>query len=286
MTFTGTVKNQGTASTLVGSNTRLGLDVGNNGSEEIGDLRATGILASGAIELETWSSIWTSTAGTHKFEVCADVGSVVSESNETNNCTSMVFTVSAAGDITPPTTSITSPVDGVTVSNTITISASASDNVAVAKVEFLIDGTLLGTDISAPYSFPWDTKTASNGSHTLISRATDTSGNIGESAPITVTVSNAVSDTTPPTVSITNPADGSSVKRNSTVTITASASDNVGVTKVEFYVDGSLKCTDSILPYGCSWKVPGKRNATYTIQAKAYDAAGNTKTHSVTVKAQ
>lgn len=91
------------------------------------------------------------------------------------------------------------------------------------------------------------------------------------------------SDTTSPTVSITNPLNGSTVFRNSKVTITASASDNIGVTKVEFLVNGSIKCTDTTSSYSCSWKVPGARNRTYTLTAKAYDVAGNTANHNINV---
>jgi len=93
-------------------------------------------------------------------------------------------------------------------------------------------------------------------------------------------------DTTKPTVSITSPLNGTTVPRKSAVTIAATASDNVGITKVEFYVNGSLTCTDTTLSYNCSWSVPRKTKATYTIQAKAYDAAGNTATHSVSVTAK
>ena len=91
-------------------------------------------------------------------------------------------------------------------------------------------------------------------------------------------------DTAPPTVAITHPADGSTVARGSTVTIAADAADDVGVTQIQFRVNGSLKCTDQTSAYTCAWKVPnGRKSASYTIEAKAYDAVGNFATHSVTV---
>ena len=226
---------------------------------------------------------WDTTSATNGPHILM---AIAHDSFQNSASTSITVTVDNFIDITPPTTSITSPAAGAIVSGTVTISATTSDNVGVATVEFLADGVLLGTDTVAPYSFSWDTTKVANGSHTLKSRATDTSGNIGESASVSVTVSNVVSDTTPPTVSITNPLNGSTVARRSSVTITASASDNIGVTKVEFYVNGTLTCADTILPYGCIWKVPVKPKATYTIQAKAYDAAGNTATHSVSVTAK
>jgi len=93
-------------------------------------------------------------------------------------------------------------------------------------------------------------------------------------------------DAAPPTVAITNPADGSTVTRGSTVTIAAEATDDVGVTQVQFRVNGSLKCTDQTAPFTCAWKVPnGRKAATYVIEAKAYDAVGNYAAHSVTVSA-
>ena len=77
-----------------------------------------------------------------------------------------------------------------------------------------------------------------------------------------------------PTVSITSPANGAIVARKSTVTITATASDNVGVTRVDFLVNGALQCTDTTAPYSCNWSVPDARNKTYQLQARAFDQAG------------
>ena len=93
-----------------------------------------------------------------------------------------------------------------------------------------------------------------------------------------------VPDTVPPTVTITHPANGSTVKRGSTVTISANASDNLGVTKVEFSVNNSLLCTDTTVPYTCRWTVPRKRGITYTLTAKVYDKAGNSTIKTITVK--
>ena len=94
-------------------------------------------------------------------------------------------------DTTPPTVSITSPASGATVSGTITVTANASDNVAVADVQFFLDGVAGPDDTTAPYSVPWDTSTSSNGSHTITAVARDTSGNQTTSSPVTVTVANA-----------------------------------------------------------------------------------------------
>ncbi|HUP31586.1 MAG TPA: S8 family serine peptidase [Gaiellaceae bacterium] len=97
-------------------------------------------------------------------------------------------------DTSPPTTSITSPSDGATVSGTITVQASASDDVGVARVELYVDGGLVGTDTTSPYTFSWDTTTVANGSHSLQTKAYDAAGNVGSSALVGVTVSNGSSE--------------------------------------------------------------------------------------------
>jgi subtilisin family serine protease len=95
------------------------------------------------------------------------------------------------GDTTPPTTAITSPANGATVGGTVTVSATASDNVGVSRVELFVDGALAGTDTSSPYSFSWSTTTVANGGHSLQTRAYDAANNVGSSAGVGVTVSNA-----------------------------------------------------------------------------------------------
>lgn len=86
-------------------------------------------------------------------------------------------------------------------------------------------------------------------------------------------------DTQAPLTSITSPANGTLVSvatsASRKVNITAVASDNVGVSKVEFYVNGSLKCTDVTAAYNCSFSITRTKGVQYKIQVKAYDAAGN-----------
>src|SRR5437870_3459376 len=106
--------------------------------------------------------------------------------------TSDPVTVTVFNDTTPPTVSITSPASGTIVAGTISVTASASDNVGVGGVQFLLDGLNAGAEVgAAPYSAPWDTTTASRGSHTLTAVARDAAGNRTTSAPVSVTVVNA-----------------------------------------------------------------------------------------------
>ena len=84
------------------------------------------------------------------------------------------------------------------------------------------------------------------------------------------------SDTTPPVTSITAPASGATL--SGTTTVSASASDNVGVTSVEIYVDGTLKATDTSTPYNFAWDTTTVPNGSHSLVTKAYDAAGNVGT--------
>ncbi|TSD02175.1 MAG: hypothetical protein Athens071424_178, partial [Parcubacteria group bacterium Athens0714_24] len=94
VTFSGTVRNSGDASAGATSQTRFRLDIGNNGSWDVNPSnQSTGNLSDGATEVETWNNVWTAVAGTHKYEICADVTGTVTESDEGNNCTSQTFTV-------------------------------------------------------------------------------------------------------------------------------------------------------------------------------------------------
>ena len=112
-------------------------------------------------------------------------------SGSPNRLLDSLFGTSPPADGTPPTTSITSPVSGATVSGTVTVAASAGDDVGVSRVEFYVDGGLIGTDTSSPYAASWNTTTATNGGHALQSKAYDAAGNVGSSAVVNVTVSNA-----------------------------------------------------------------------------------------------
>jgi hypothetical protein len=94
------------------------------------------------------------------------------------------------GDTTPPTTSISAPANNATVSGTVTVTASASDNVGVTKMELYVDGTLAVSATSGPLSYSWNTTLIANGSHTLVSKAYDAANNVGTSSTVTVTVSN------------------------------------------------------------------------------------------------
>jgi hypothetical protein len=147
---------------------------------------------------------------------------------------------------------ITSPAPGSTVTGTTTVSAQVGiiGLLTVSRVQFKLDGVNLGeADTSTPYSIAWDTRTASNGSHTLTAVARDVLGVNWTSQPVGVTVLN---DPTPPTVSMTSPSPGAIVRGS--IIVTADASDNVGVAGVQFRLDGAnLGAEDTTAPYSIPW---------------------------------
>ena len=82
------------------------------------------------------------------------------------------------------------------------------------------------------------------------------------------------------------PANGSTVNHSSTVVITANATDNRAVSKVQFYVNNVLKCTDTTASYSCAWAVPRAKGVKYTLTVRAYDSSNNTASASVSVRSR
>ncbi|MCM2277865.1 MAG: Ig-like domain-containing protein [Oligoflexia bacterium] len=113
----------------------------------------------------------------------------------------------------------------------------------------------------------------------------DFSGISGSGAGVTLNVAGASSgaDLVPPTVALTSPANGAILSVRAKVTIAANATDNAGVTKVDFHANGKRVCSDTATPYTCAWTVPRTRGASYVLEARAYDVAGNIGTSQVNV---
>ncbi len=174
----------------------------------------------------------------------------------------------------PPTVNVTAPAAGAQLSGVASITANASDDHGVTKVEYYSGTTKLGEDTAAPYNFSWDTTTAANGSSSITAKAYDTAAQSTTSAAINVTITNTPStDTIPPITSITAPDSGATV--TGTVNISANASDNVAVTKLELYIDDSLSATDIAAPYVYSWNTTSLTNGSHSLTTKAYDAVGH-----------
>jgi hypothetical protein len=183
-------------------------------------------------------------------------------------------------DTTPPTVSITSPASGASISGTVTVSASASDNVGATSVGFYLDGTLAGTDTTSPYTFSLNTGSITNGTHVLLAKASDAAGNVGSSASVTVTISNPVTDAISPSIP-TGLTVGTITASSISLSWTAST-DNVGVVGYNVYRKGTKVGTSTT----ASYKDTGLTASTaYSYTVSAYDAAGNTSGQSKSISA-
>ena len=215
----------------------------------------------------TWSGVG---AGTYTLTARAtdDLG---------GTATSASATITVDPSNTPPTVALTQPANGATfvAPATVNLAAAASDaEGGVTKVEFFNGSTKLGEDTTAPYEFTWSG--VGVGTYTLTARATDDLGSTSTSGSATITVG---ASNTPPTVSITSPADGSIFAWKPTITITATAADpGGGVTTVEFRDGGTLIGSDSTAPYSFTWRnVPV---GSHTVTARATDTGGAVTTSS------
>ncbi len=197
-----------------------------------------------------------------------------------NSTTSAAVTVTVSNgsaDTTPPVVSITSPPNGTTLSGLTTVSANATDNVDVVGVQFKLDGANLGSEQIFPFVLVWDTATAPNGTHLLTAVARDAAGNSTTSKTVTVTLVNLSSDVTPPTVSITAPANGVTVF--GLTTVTAAAADDVGVVGVQFKLDGAIIAGEvPAAPYSIVWNTTSASNGQHMLTAVARDAVGHVTT--------
>lgn len=235
---------------------------------------------------------------------------------QTETITSNINQITLTGDATAPTGSISINNGAVsTASPLVTLNLSATDTggSGLGYMEFSNNNSLWTAWQSYATTYiNWDLTNATYGGTTATGtkyvyvKYKDNAGNISSSYNDSITYSTSTptpsptptptptptssptpsptpSDTTPPTVSITSPANGSTAKINTKVTITASASDNSGVTKVGFYINSVLIATDTSSPYSYSWNTRKYAAGTYIITAKAYDAAGNMGQFSISV---
>lgn len=188
------------------------------------------------------------------------------------------YTLVGPADNTPPTVVLTAPANGsaATAGVAIALSATASDSDGlVAGVEFFENGVKIGaTDTSAPYGVTWTPST--QGTRTLTARATDNEGAATTSAGVTVTVSApSGGDTQAPVATLTSPTNLATGLAG-TLTLTATATDNVGVTGVEFQVDGvQVGSTSTNPPHAVTVDSNLYASGQHIVRARARDAADN-----------
>jgi len=206
-----------------------------------------------------------------------------------NTTTSSAVTVTV--DNTPPTVTIdqaagqADPTSASPINFTVVFSEAVS---GFAAADVTISGTAGGTKTVAVTGGPATYNVAVSGMNTsgtvtatvVAGAGVDAAGN-GSTASTSTdnTVTFSAPDTTPPTVAITSPASGAAVR--GTITVSANASDNVGVAGVQFKLDGAnLGVEDTASPYSVSWNTTAASDGSHTLTAVARDAAGNTATSS------
>ncbi len=210
--------------------------------------------------------------GTYYYRVTAEdaAGNVGAASNQASGV--------VTGDVTPPGAPGTLQATGALGSASLTWGA-ASDNVGVVRYNVhrsTVAGFVPGVSnrIAQPSGTAY-TDVVAAGTYFYRVTAEDAAGNIG--APSNEAVATVTSDTTSPTVAVTAPASGATV--SGTVTVTANASDNVGVTNVQFTLDGvALGAADTSAPYSTSWTTTTATPGQHVLRAVASDAAGNQTT--------
>ena len=213
---------------------------------------------------------------------------------------------SAAGAAGKPEVSIDSPRDGAALSGRTVVFASTTSR--ARKVTFYVDGIKRATESSRPYRYRLDARKLSAGRHSLSVRAEFAGGKTAAASKrFTASNGTAVNDRAPasaavpalPQLAAPAPAPGldkvaPKVSFPATVSAAASgaiaggpcevqASDNVGVSRVEFTLDGKALNVERFSPYRCRFDTTDVANGPHTVRAVAFDAAGNASPAASTV---
>ncbi|MBI3774382.1 MAG: fibronectin type III domain-containing protein [Gammaproteobacteria bacterium] len=194
--------------------------------------------------------------------------------NESPQSDPPVLATTPSADPTPPTVSFSYPTNNSTISNTVILTATASDNIGVVGVQYKLNGTNLGAEVAnSPFSLAWNTntKTIVNGSYTLTAVARDAAGNTA-TATITVTVNNLVVDNQAPTTPTNLTASAVSASQ---INLAWNAStDNVAVTGYKVYRTGTGTpiATTTTTSYANTGLAASSQ---YSYTVTAIDAAGN-----------
>jgi hypothetical protein len=249
------------------------LQVGGTASDNIGVTQVTWTNDRGGSGTAAGTTDWT--VGAIALQPGANLVTVTARDAVGNAATSTLAVNYSVPDNTAPTISITTPSSTgsyTTNQSSLTVAGSAADNVAVTQVSWANDrggsGAAAGTTTWTASGIPLQP-----GSNVITATARDSAGNPA-SATLTVT-----QDAVVPSVTLTAPAAGATVS-GANVTLTATASDNLGLSGLQFLLDGTTAIGSEIVGggpnYTTTWNTVGVSNGTHTLSARATDAAGNT----------
>jgi hypothetical protein len=200
------------------------------------------------------------------------------------NATGTVTTASVAGgvlvDTQAPIVAVTNPAAGSVVTSSITVEANVTDASGIAKVEFYLDGKLVGTRTAGPYTQSWSTDATTDGEHTWRIVATDIAGRTAElSRPVLFSRAPVAPDTEGPVLAELRAADaalaqGATFGRD--IAVSMKASDRSGVSRVEWLLDGVVVATASGSgTYSASIDLDAVPNGPHTLVARAFDSLNN-----------
>ena len=208
-----------------------------------------------------------------------------------NTANSEVITVTVfprtgeAGDDINPTALFLYPIEGSTIAGNVRVALDIADNDSLANIELYVDGELETSEAapSSPWIYDWDTSDKADSTvHNLYVKVHDGAGNIGtaqRNVTIYSEIGSADPDVSPPVALFLYPLAGTVV--TDTVSVSVDLFDNVGVSRVEFYVDGQLviSATNPAVPWIFDWNTSAKADGLpHSIYVKAYDTAGNVGT--------
>ena len=276
-----TLQNPGNRSSTLGQSTTLQL-VGSDPEGQPLTYSATGLPAGLSLGASTgFISGTPTTVGTYSV-TAKDSDGVLLSAPQTFTWT---VATAPAGDTTPPTITITGPTSAstyTTTSTSIPLSGTASDNVGVTQVTWVNDrggnGVASGTTNWGVSSIPLVI-----GTNTITVQARDAAGNLANDVLTVTRTTTPTSDTTPPTITITGPTSASTYTTTSTsMPLSGTASDNVGVTQVIWVND---RGGNGVASGTSNWSVSSIPlvTGTNTITVQARDAAGNVANDVLTV---
>jgi hypothetical protein len=187
------------------------------------------------------------------------------ESPPSNEATYLVPTAAL------PTIALTAPTANSTFSTPATINCAATviaNGHTITKVQFLNGSTLLGEDVSSPYSYSWSGVAAGN--YSITAQVVYDSGSVVASTAANIIVTNP-----PPSIALTAPLSGTSYVAPATVSIAASVTANGhSISKVQFFNGSVLLGEDTSAPYGFTWTNVSAGN--YALKARAVYDSGST----------
>ncbi len=214
----------------------------------------------------TYSATWTPTN--------AGIAQISARAIDSNFQTTTSSPAVAVTVVQAPTTSISTTTTGtIAVGTNVALAATATvgTGLTVQKVDFLVNGNVVGTSTTSPYTFTW--VPGATGTYAVTSRVTDSAGAVVSSNnTLTLTV---FSTTNPTNLTLALSPTGVQTMPAGTVRIfTATPNTTTGIDRVEFYLDSTLIATDTTSPFTTVLVAPGRAGA-YELLAKVFDLSGN-----------